>query len=140
MVDPAKLTGASVCSSCNIPLYDAAVEVVTAWSICAQTRVGFTSRKVHGTPGVRNLFPKGSELISLPFFRQTIDAVVGWGRKGSGITAQRYATRHGLPLYTMEDGFVRSLGLGVAGNQPLGLVPEFAVHRHTVKIAAISVT
>jgi capsular polysaccharide export protein len=51
-----------------------------------------------------------------------IDAVVAWGDKPSGVPAAAYARRHGLPLWRAEDGFLRSVGLGVDGAPPLSLV------------------
>lgn len=43
-------------------------------------------------------------------------AVLAWGRKPSAEVAARYAARHGLPLYRLEDGFLRSIELG--GREP----------------------
>ncbi|MGE0081906.1 MAG: capsular polysaccharide biosynthesis protein [Thiohalomonadaceae bacterium] len=43
-------------------------------------------------------------------------AVLAWGRKPSADIAARYAARHGLPLYRLEDGFLRSVELG--GREP----------------------
>lgn len=47
--------------------------------------------------------------------------VLAWGRKPSARRAERLAARLDLPLYRLEDGFLRSLGLG---NQdpPLSIV------------------
>lgn len=53
--------------------------------------------------------------------RGPLDAVLGWGNKPSAERAERLARRLGLPLWRCEDGFVRSLGLGVDG-PPLSLV------------------
>ncbi|WP_232529413.1 capsular polysaccharide biosynthesis protein [Caldimonas thermodepolymerans] len=48
-------------------------------------------------------------------------AVLAWGRKPSARIAEAFATRHGLPVWCVEDGFLRSVGLG---NQdpPLSIV------------------
>lgn len=51
-----------------------------------------------------------------------LDFVVGWGRKDSGQIARDYAERHKLPYLGIEDGFVRSVGLGVDGHPPCSLV------------------
>lgn len=53
---------------------------------------------------------------------RSIDAVVGWGEKPSSQTARAYASRHALPYLRAEDGFLRSVGLGVAGDPPLSIV------------------
>jgi capsular polysaccharide export protein len=51
------------------------------------------------------------------------DFFVGWGRKPSTAQGQKAARRHGLPFVCLEDGFLRSVGLG---NQdpPLSIVQD----------------
>jgi len=48
----------------------------------------------------------------------------GWGRKASFFRAQRYADKYHTTHVCLEDGFVRSLGLGKEGYQPLSLVVD----------------
>jgi capsular polysaccharide export protein len=43
---------------------------------------------------------------------ENLDGVLAWGRKPSAAAALSYATRHGLPVWWIEDGFLRSVGLG----------------------------
>ncbi|WP_425316008.1 capsular polysaccharide biosynthesis protein [Uruburuella testudinis] len=50
--------------------------------------------------------------------------VIGWGLRPSTQKARAYAKRHGLPYIALEDGFLRSLGLGVAGWPPFALVHD----------------
>lgn len=52
------------------------------------------------------------------------DLVFGWGRKNSFFKAQAYAQKHGLKALCLEDGFIRSLGLGKEGCPPLSLVVD----------------
>lgn len=52
----------------------------------------------------------------------TKNSTVGWGRKPSFARAQIYAKKNGRACVCLEDGFVRSLGLGKAGYPPLSLV------------------
>lgn len=40
------------------------------------------------------------------------DAVLAWGRKPSAQRAEQWAVRRGLPVLRLEDGFLRSIGLG----------------------------
>ena len=49
--------------------------------------------------------------------------VIAWGRKPSSVKAQAFAIQHQLPLIRIEDGFLRSIGLG---NQepPLSVVVD----------------
>lgn len=51
------------------------------------------------------------------------DAVLAWGRKPSAMLAQSVATQVGIPVITVEDGFLRSVGLG-ADEPPLSLVVD----------------
>lgn len=48
-------------------------------------------------------------------------AVLAWGRKPSARKAEAWARRHGLPVLWLEDGFLRSVGLG-ADEPPLSIV------------------
>lgn len=52
------------------------------------------------------------------------DCVVGWGRKLHTHLARQYAERHGLPYVSLEDGFLRSIGLGVKGEPALSLIVD----------------
>ncbi|GHA01288.1 capsule polysaccharide modification protein LipA [Ignatzschineria ureiclastica] len=51
-------------------------------------------------------------------------SVIGWGNKPNTIRARAYAHKHHLPFVTLEDGFLRSMGLGVSGDEPLSLVVD----------------
>lgn len=51
------------------------------------------------------------------------DDVLAWGRKPSALRAQAAAKAAGLPLLTVEDGFLRSVGLG-AEDPPLSLIVD----------------
>lgn len=52
-----------------------------------------------------------------------IDSIVGWGRKGPGLKAERFAKRIGVPFISLEDGFLRSVGLGHI-DSPLSIVKD----------------
>jgi capsular polysaccharide export protein len=52
-----------------------------------------------------------------------LSAVAGWGHKPTAATARAYAERHGLPYLGLEDGFLRSVGLG-ASEPPLSLIVD----------------
>ena len=51
------------------------------------------------------------------------DALLAWGRKPSALLAQREAQKAGLPVLSVEDGFLRSVGLG-ADEPPLSLIVD----------------
>lgn len=56
-------------------------------------------------------------------FSQSVTAVAGWGLRPTSAEARRYAQQHSLPYLALEDGFLRSVGLG---NQepPLSLIVD----------------
>ncbi|MBO1026975.1 capsular polysaccharide biosynthesis protein [Ochrobactrum sp. SD129] len=51
-------------------------------------------------------------------------AFAGWGRKNSGIKAQNLALRYDKPAFALEDGFLRSVGLGQKGEPPLSIIMD----------------
>ncbi|WP_223531068.1 capsular polysaccharide biosynthesis protein [Pseudomonas sp. GL-R-19] len=51
------------------------------------------------------------------------DVLLAWGRKPSALFAQREAQKTGLPVLSVEDGFLRSVGLG-ADEPPLSLIVD----------------
>ncbi len=53
-----------------------------------------------------------------------LQAVIGCGEKPNTAAAIAFAARHGIPYWRMEDGFLRSVGLGVDGDPPLSLVVD----------------
>jgi capsular polysaccharide export protein len=55
--------------------------------------------------------------------RQRADGVLAWGRKPSARRAEAWAAARGLPLVRLEDGFLRSVGLG-ADEAPWSLVVD----------------
>ncbi|WP_374275478.1 capsular polysaccharide biosynthesis protein [Brevundimonas sp.] len=78
-------------------------------------------------PGVRRIpnlaaFLPDHELVPAP--RADVAAVIGWGLKPSGALGRRWATKRGLPFTALEDGFLRSVGLGETGATSLGIVVD----------------
>jgi capsular polysaccharide export protein len=53
-----------------------------------------------------------------------IDLVIGWGRKPNTKRAIKFAQRHDIPYTSLEDGFLRSVGLGRAGESSISLVVD----------------
>lgn len=82
-----------------------------------------TSRAVADLPGLADLL--GVPVVHRRTARDpaSCGSVIAWGRKASATAASRYADRHGLSLLLLEDGFLRSVGLG---NQepPLSIVVD----------------
>jgi capsular polysaccharide export protein len=50
------------------------------------------------------------------------DCVVVWGKSPRAHRGEAFAAKHGLPIMRIEDAFIRSVGLGRAGAQALGLL------------------
>jgi capsular polysaccharide export protein len=61
--------------------------------------------------------------LGLPVTPGQGSAMVGWGRKRSYRWAKRYADLRGIPCLSLEDGFLRSVGLG-RREPPLSLVVD----------------
>ncbi len=53
-----------------------------------------------------------------------IQAVLGWGMKPTADTGRRWATKHGKPYVALEDGFLRSVGIGETGATSLSLIVD----------------
>ena len=80
---------------------------------------------MRGISGIPNLVAllDAEKIAVRPLFRTAdIDAVVGWGEKRNTHLARAWAELFGVPYWRAEDGFVRSVGLGVNGDPPLSIV------------------
>ena len=86
-------------------------------------RVAIFSRGMARIPHLASLLGAEDVLVSPgPRDARRVDAVVGWGQKGSAAAARAYARRHSLPYWRAEDGFLRSVDLGASGAPPLSIV------------------
>lgn len=65
-----------------------------------------------------------ASLQPIELARGTADGVVGWGDKPLARIARRYAQMRKLPYWTLEDGFLRSVGLGKAGAPSVSLIAD----------------
>lgn len=90
---------------------------------CSITKSLIFSRGILKIPHL-NAFLHDSELISYSRLTKTIraDNVIGWGLRPSADKARAYAEQYHLLYIALEDGFVRSLGLGVMGYPPFSVV------------------
>ncbi|MBX3248699.1 MAG: hypothetical protein KF901_16095, partial [Myxococcales bacterium] len=93
------------------------------------SRLGVFSPGILRSPHLRR-FLDGAELVARPdLARRPVDAVIGWGHKPTADRARAFAAREGLPYLALEDGFLRSVLLGVTGEPPLSIVvDELGVH------------
>jgi capsular polysaccharide export protein len=54
---------------------------------------------------------------------QRVDTIAGWGLRSTSVRARRYAEQQDIPYIALEDGFLRSVGLG-SQDPPLSLVVD----------------
>jgi capsular polysaccharide export protein len=74
-------------------------------------------------PYTRTLFGVQRVMLKpLSLFAGLVDFVVGWGEKPTARPAKEFAQRHDLAYLRAEDGFVRSVGLGVLGAPACSIV------------------
>ncbi|MGR6981183.1 capsular polysaccharide biosynthesis protein [Testudinibacter sp. P27/CKL/0425] len=80
------------------------------------------SRRILKTPNLAS-FLFGDKIIAKALFSTpAADKVIGWGLRPSTKKARAYAEQHHLPYIALEDGFLRSLGLGVDNYPPFSMV------------------
>lgn len=84
-------------------------------------RVGVFSPGIARIPHLRALLGAQS-IVFRPGPLRRADCVVGWGRKPNTAAPREYARRHGVPFFALEDGFLRSVSTGAAGDPPLSIV------------------
>jgi len=53
-----------------------------------------------------------------------VKAVLGWGMKPTAAAGRRLAAKRGIPYIALEDGFLRSVGLGETGATSLSLIAD----------------
>jgi capsular polysaccharide export protein len=53
-----------------------------------------------------------------------IQAVLGWGMKPTAAVGRRWARARNIPYIALEDGFIRSIGLGESGATGLSLIVD----------------
>ncbi|HYN39444.1 MAG TPA: hypothetical protein VES39_09335 [Rhodospirillales bacterium] len=81
------------------------------------------------SPGIRRIphlqaFLPEFDGIDVASIGSATSAVLGWGYKATSRRARAMAERHALPYVALEDGFLRSFGLGCEGEPPLSLVVD----------------
>ncbi|WP_292123597.1 capsular polysaccharide biosynthesis protein [Brevundimonas sp.] len=78
-------------------------------------------------PGVQkvpflDVFLSDHDLRPLP--GAEVQAVLGWGLKPTAAVGRRWAEKNGRPYVALEDGFLRSVGIGEAGAASLSLIVD----------------
>ncbi|PLR33042.1 beta-3-deoxy-D-manno-oct-2-ulosonic acid transferase [Chimaeribacter californicus] len=89
--------------------------------------IGIFSAGIARIPHLGQLLPEGvARLASYRRVPASVSAIAVWGHRPSGHKAVAVARRRGMPVWRLEDGFIRSLGLGVAGSPPYSIVVDQA--------------
>lgn len=86
----------------------------------ASARIGAGSAALAALPGLTHFF--GDRDI-VPLSNGCAGAI-GWGMKSSGEIAAAFARRTGQPFARLEDGFMRSVGLGKHGAPSVSIVAD----------------
>lgn len=87
----------------------------------AHMRLGTFSRGIARLEGLAAMLGV-ARIECRPTNPAELHGIVGWGLKENTKRARAFAERHDLPYLNLEDGFVRSSGLGVDGAAPLSVV------------------
>lgn len=83
-----------------------------------KTQVKCFSRGIRKIPHLAAFIPE------LGIVSSSEEAVIGWGFKATAKKAREYASKNKLPYIALEDGFLRSVGLGVEGANAASLVVD----------------
>ena len=74
--------------------------------------IGILSPTIRRIPFIETMLGRPTAKPRLGKFPETVCAIAGWGHKSTSIAAQKYAQVHQLPYVAIEDGFLRSVGVG----------------------------
>lgn len=80
-----------------------------------------------GVAAIRDLevfLPECRRIVRSSRSPADIDSVVGWGFKPTSKAARDLAAARGWPYLAMEDGFLRSVGLGESGAPPMSVIVD----------------
>lgn len=64
------------------------------------------------------------DFVLNPLDSTDVGYVVGWGRKENTGAAKAYAKKNTLDYFTLEDGFIHSMGQGVLGSKSCSLIKD----------------
>jgi capsular polysaccharide export protein len=82
------------------------------------------ARGVAALPHLEAFLPECARLVRSLRPTSDTDSVAGWGFKPTADYARRLARRRGWAYLALEDGFLRSIGLGEAGAPPMSLLVD----------------
>ena len=85
-------------------------------------KLGIYSRGIMRIPHLKAFLPEFEDIVFRPSEPSTCDAIAGWGMKDTAQRARSAAEKFSLPYLALEDGFLRSLDLGVNGASPMSVI------------------
>jgi hypothetical protein len=79
------------------------------------------SLELLGLGGIRNCIIFSAPIAAINGIQIFLDGVdrpaaAGWGHKPTAERARRYARKHGIPYYALEDGFIKSVATAFRGS------------------------
>ena len=89
-------------------------------------RIGYFIKALGNTPWLDAFLEAETRCVAGLAPRSGLTHVAGWGLKPTAEKARRFAVARGLPYISLEDGFLRSLGLGVAGAPLHSLIVDYS--------------
>ena len=85
-------------------------------------KVAVFSKKIIKIKNINHFFP--DLIFTDKKNKKQANAIAGWGLRPTTKKARKYATENKLPFISLEDGFLRSVGLGLEGYSPLSLIAD----------------
>ena len=99
-----------------------------------KTKVLIFSRGILNIPNLASFLPDDEIIAAKPLSNPSVDKVIGWGLRPSTKKARAYAEKKQLPYIALEDGFLRSLGLGLSGYPPFSMVyDDLGIYYDTIR-------
>jgi capsular polysaccharide export protein len=88
-------------------------------------RVGYFVKGLGNTPWLDAFLEADTCCVPGWAPKKDVTHIAGWGLKPTAEKARRFAAARGLPYISLEDGFLRSLGLGVSGAPLHSLIVDY---------------
>lgn len=83
-------------------------------------KLAIYSKGIRKIPNLSAFLPEYDEVV----FREPAEHIAAWGRKKNTKKPREVAEKAGAKFISLEDGFIRSYGLGVDGAAPLSMVVD----------------
>ncbi|XEC95261.1 capsular polysaccharide biosynthesis protein [Paenibacillus tarimensis] len=84
--------------------------------------IGIYSKGIASIPYLESFLEE--EVVLNPKDERSLSHIAGWGLKPSATTAIKKSNKYTIPYLALEDGFIRSVELGVNNSPPLSLIVD----------------